>query len=114
VVSPDLASSSGSRSGAATSERHKDCKTIPNLVIRVASEQRISTTKMFCSSAFTIDGQEFTDLQFRFLPRFKSSDIILGLPALKQLNVVIHPRLNILNMEDFTINCNRESRRIFL
>ena len=61
---------------------------------------------------FTIDGHGFTDLQFRVLSRFKSSDIILGLPALKQLNVVIHPRLNTFTMGDFTINCNRESRRM--
>jgi len=51
-------------------------------------------------------------LQFRVLLHFKSSDNILGLPALKQLNVVIHHILNIFSMGDFTINCNRESRRI--
>ena len=79
----------------------------------VASEHRISTTKVFCPSVFTIDGHEFTDLQFRFLPHFKSFDIILGLPALKQLNVLIYPSLNTFTMGDFTINCNRESRRIF-
>ena len=91
---------------------YKDCKTAPKLVIRVANEQRISTTKVFCSSVLTIDGYEFTDLQFRVLPRFKSSDIILGLPGLKQLNVVIHPSLNTFIMGDFTINCSRETRRI--
>jgi hypothetical protein len=67
---------------------YKDCKTAPKLTIRVASEQRISTTNVFCPSVFTIDGHEFTDLQFRVLPHFKSSDIILGLPALKQLNAL--------------------------
>jgi hypothetical protein len=36
----------------------------------------------------------------------------LGLPALKQLNMVIHPSLNTFTMGDFTINCNRETRRI--
>jgi hypothetical protein len=36
----------------------------------------------------------------------------LELPALKQLNVVIHPRLNTFTMGDFTVNCNRETRRI--
>ncbi len=60
----------------------------------------------------SIDGHDFTNLQFRVLPHFKSSDIILGLPALKQLNVVIHPSLNIFTMGDLTINCNREPRRI--
>ena len=41
---------------------YKDCKTAPKLAIRVASEQRISTTKVFCPSVFSIDGHEFTDL----------------------------------------------------
>ena len=36
---------------------YKDCKTAPKLAIRVASEQRISTTKVFCPSVFTIDGR---------------------------------------------------------
>ena len=74
---------------------YKNCKTAPKLDTRVASEQRISTTKMFCPSVFTIDGHEFTYFQFRVLPHFKSSDIILGLPALKRLNVFIHPSFNI-------------------
>ncbi len=92
---------------------YKDCKTAPKLALRVASEQRISTTKIFCPLVFTIDGHEFTDLQFRVLPHFKSSGIILGLPALKQWNVgIIHHSLNTFTMGDFTINCNRESRRI--
>ena len=60
---------------------YKDCKTAPK--IRVANEQRISTTKVFCPSFSTIDGHEFDDLQFRVLPHFKNSDIILGLPTLK-------------------------------
>ena len=78
----------------------------------VAKEQRISRTKVFCPSDFTINGHECTDLKFRVLPHFKSSDIILELPALKELNVVIHPSLNTFTMGDFTINCNYESRRI--
>ena len=43
---------------------YKRCKTVPKLSIRVASEQRISTTKLFCPTVFTIDGHDFTDLQF--------------------------------------------------
>jgi hypothetical protein len=90
---------------------YKHYKTAPKLTLRVASEQRIFTTKVFCPSTFTIDGHEFTGLQLRVLPHFKSSDIILGLPALKQLNMVVHPSFNIFTMGDFTINSNRESRR---
>jgi hypothetical protein len=58
----------------------------------------------------TIDGHEFTYLQFRVLPHFKDSDIILGLPALKKLEVAIHPNLNSFTMGDYTLQCTRESR----
>ncbi len=49
---------------------YKECETAPNLSIRVDSEQRISTTKVFCLRVFTIDEHEFMDLQFRVLPHF--------------------------------------------
>ncbi len=91
---------------------YKDCKTAPKVSIRIASEQRISTTKVFCPTVFTIDGHEFTDLQFRVIPHFEGSYIILGLPALKKLNVVIHPNLNSFTLGDFTIQFDRESYRI--
>jgi hypothetical protein len=81
---------------------YKDCKTVPKLSIRVASEQRISTTKLFCPMVFTIDGHDFTDLQFRVLPHFKGSVIILGLKALKKLEVAIHPSLKSFTMGDYT------------
>jgi len=51
---------------------YKDSKTALKLAIRVASEQRASTTKVFCPSVFTIDGHTITDLHFRVLPHFKS------------------------------------------
>ncbi len=46
---------------------YKDCKKTPKMVVRVTIEQRISTTKVVCASVFTIDGHEFTDLQFRVM-----------------------------------------------
>jgi hypothetical protein len=95
-----------------TNSFYKDCKIVPKLSIRMASGQRISTTKVFCPTVFTIDGHEFTDLQFRVLPHFKGSDIIFGLPALKKLQVVIQPNLTSFTMGDYTIQCNRESHRI--
>ena len=90
---------------------YTDCKTVPKLSIRVVSEQRISTTKLFCPTVFTIVGHDFTDLQFRVLPRFKGSDIILGLSDLKKLEVAIHPNLSSFTMKDYTVQCNRESRK---
>ena len=41
-----------SKEYVADSGFYKDCKTAPKLAIRVANEQRISTTKVFCSSVF--------------------------------------------------------------
>jgi hypothetical protein len=91
---------------------YKGCKTVPKLSIRVASEQRIATTKLFCPTTFTIDGHYFTDLKFRVLPHLKGSDIILGLLALKKLEVAIHPNLNSFTMGDYKVQCNREFRKI--
>ena len=91
---------------------YKDCKTAPKLAIRAASMQRISATKVFCPTVFTIDGHKFTDLQCRVLSHSKGSDIILGLPALKKLELAIHPSLDSFSMVDCAIQCNRESRRI--
>jgi hypothetical protein len=91
---------------------YKGCKTVPKLYIRVAREQRISTTKVFCPTVFTINGHAFTDLQFRVLPHFKGSDIIMGLTALKKLEVTIHPNLKSFTMKDYTVKCNREARKI--
>ncbi len=92
---------------------YKDCKTLPKLYIRVANEHRISTTKIFSLAISTIDGHELTDLQVRDLPRFKGSDIIQRLPALKKLNVVIHLILNSFTLGNFTIQCDRESRSVY-
>ena len=76
------------------------------------SEQRISNTKVFCPSVLTIDEHAITNLQFNVVLHFKSSHVILGFLALKQLGIVIHPSLNTFHMGNCMINCNRESRRI--
>ena len=51
---------------------YKDCKTAPKIARRVASEQRISTTKVFRLSVFSIDIHGFTNLQLRVLLHLKS------------------------------------------
>jgi hypothetical protein len=90
-------------------------KTALELALRLANEQRISTVKIscrtckiFCPTVFTIDGHEFTSLQFRVLPNFKSSDIILRLTALRELNVTIHPISNEFTLKNATVTCHRE------
>ncbi len=57
---------------------YKKFKTAPKLSVREASEQRISTTRVFYPAIYTIDGHEFMDLQFRVLSHFKGLDIISG------------------------------------
>ncbi len=66
-----------------------DCKAALKIAVRVANERRVSTDKIFCPTVFTIDGHDFSGLEFRVLPHFKSSDIILGLPAIRDLDVTI-------------------------
>ncbi len=77
------------------------------------------TDKIFCPSSFDIEGLDYSNPQFRVLPHFKSSDFILGLPALQDLDMIIHPSAN-----EFTIakldksgqrasfTCHSEPRRI--
>jgi hypothetical protein len=91
---------------------YKYYKAAPKIAVRVANEQRISTDKIFCRSVFTIDGHNFSGLEFRVLPHFKSSDIILGLPALRDLDVTIHPSSNEFTVKNATVVCHREPIRI--
>ncbi len=46
------------------------------------------------------------------LPHFKSSDIILGLSALRDLDVTIHSSSNEFTVKNATVVCHREPRRI--
>ena len=41
-----------------TNEFYKYCKAAPKIVVRVANEQRIVTSKIFCPSVFLIDEHE--------------------------------------------------------
>ena len=50
---------------------YKYCKATPKIVVRVTNEQIIFSDKIFCPIVFTIDGHEFSRLQFRVLPHFK-------------------------------------------
>ena len=87
---------------------YKYCKAAPKIAVRVANEQRISTDKIFCPTVFTIDGHDFSGLEFRVLPHFKSADIILGLPSLRDLDVTIHPNSNEFTVKNVTVGCHRE------
>jgi hypothetical protein len=87
---------------------YKYCKAAPKIAVRVANEQRISTDIILCSTVFTIDGHDFSGLEFRVLPQFKSLDIILGLPTLIDLDVTIHPSSNDFTVKNAPVACHRE------
>jgi len=67
--------------------------------------------QIFYLIVFTIGIRGFIDLQFRVLPRFKSADVILGLSALRELNVAIQPSSKKLNVRNNAVTCHREPRR---
>jgi hypothetical protein len=67
---------------------------------------------MFCLSVFYIETHEFIDLKFRVLPHFKITDILLGLPVLKNMNVIIHPSLDNFTMGYCTVHHSSESHGI--
>jgi hypothetical protein len=98
---------------------YKYCKTVPKLAVKVANEQCVMTDKIFCPLSFGIEGSDYQNLQFRVLPHFKSSDFILGLPALRDLDAIIHPSANeftIANLDKSgqraSVPCHTEPRRI--
>ncbi len=91
---------------------YKYCKATSKIVVSIATEQRIVTDKVFCSTVFTIDGQEFIGLQFRVRSHFKSLNIILGLPSLRDPDVTIHPSSNEFTVKNVAVTCHCEPRRI--
>ena len=90
----------------------KHCKAVPKVTVRVANEQRISTDKIYCPSLFTVGTESFTGMEFRVLPHFKGSNFILGLPAMKLMNMVIQPSMNSFTIGMNVVNCKAEPRRV--
>ena len=55
----------------------------PKLVVRIATQQRISTTKTFSPNNVSLGQKKFTGLSFTVLPHLKCVDFIFGLPSMK-------------------------------
>ena len=89
----------------------KQRKTVLKLVVRVANEQRISRDKVYCPSTFTVRSDSFIGIEFRVLPHYKGSEFIIGLPAMKLMNMVIQPSLNSFTFGMNTVNYKAEPRR---
>jgi hypothetical protein len=61
----------------------------PKIVVRIANEQRISTTKKFSPTIVSLDQKKFPGRIFTVLPLLKCVDFFFGLPAMKELNMSI-------------------------
>ena len=71
------------------------CVRGPKIVVRIANEQGISTTKTFSPTSVSIDRKKFLVLIFTVLPHLKCVNFIFGLPAMKELNMSIQPSKDI-------------------
>ena len=79
-------------------------------VVRVANEQRISTSKTFSPIRVSIGQQKFTGLNFTVLPHLKCVDFIFGISTLKELNMSIQPSNNLVLIGDMPFACESQPR----
>jgi len=77
----------------------------PEIVVRIASKQRISTSKTFSPNKFSLGQKKFNGLSFTVLPQLKCVDFLLGLPAMKELNMSIQPSKHLVPISDITFLC---------
>jgi hypothetical protein len=84
----------------------------PKIVVRIANEQRISTSKTFSSTHVSIGKKEFSGLIFTVLPHLKCVDFIFGLPAMKELNMSIQPLKYLVLIGDMPFPCESQPRRV--
>ena len=88
------------------------CVRGPKIAVRIANEQRISTTKSFSPTSLFIRQIKFTGLAFNVLPHLKCVDIIFGLPTLKTLQMSIQPSNNFAVIDNRSFPCESQPRRI--
>ena len=78
----------------------------------IANEQRISTTKTFFPNNVSLGQKTFPGLSFTVLPHLKSVDFTFGLPAMKALNMSIHPSKDMVLLGDTPFQCESHPRRV--
>jgi hypothetical protein len=88
------------------------CVRGPNIAVRIANEQCISTNKSFSPTSLFIHQIKFSSLTFTVLPHFKCVDFSFGLPALKTLQMSIQPSNNSVVINDRSFPCESQPRRI--
>ena len=84
----------------------------PKMVVRIANEQRISTTITLSPTNISICHKKFIGLSFTALPHLYCVDFIFGLPAMKEFNMSIQPSMNLVLIADIPFLCESQPRRI--
>ena len=89
------------------------CKLAPKKVaVRVANSQRICATKIFIPKHLSVNGIDFSGIQFYVLPHLKCADVILGLPAQKAMDMIIYPKEESINVSGIDVPCIPQDRRV--
>jgi len=84
----------------------------PKIAVRVASAQRIRSTRVVIPEKLIINGVNYSGIPFRILTTLTAADIILGLPALKALDMSINPASNSVTIGGGTVTCGTVPRRV--
>jgi hypothetical protein len=74
------------------------------IAVRIANEQKITTSKTISPTNVSICQNKFTGLSFTVLPDLKFVDFIFGLPAMKELNMSIQPSKDMVLIGDMSFS----------
>ncbi len=88
------------------------CSRGSKIVVRIAYEKRISTSKTFSPINVSISPKNFTGLKFTVLPHLKCVDFIFGLPAMKEWNMSIQPSNDLVLIGDMPFSRELQPRRV--
>ena len=88
------------------------CMKADKVAVRVANSQRIASHKIFTPETLMIDGIDYAGIQFRVLPHLKCADVILGLPAQRELDMIIRPKDNMISIKGIDILSKAEDRKV--
>ena len=82
------------------------------IAVRIANEQRISTSKTSSPNNVLLGQIIFTSLSFTSLPHLKCVDFFSGLPTMKELNMSIQSSDDLVLIGDTPFQCESQPRRV--
>jgi hypothetical protein len=88
------------------------CIRSPKIVVRIANEQRISTSKTFSSTNVSFGQKKFTSLSFTVLPHLKYVGFIFDLSSMKELIMSIQPSKDLVLIGDISFSCESQPRLV--